>query len=151
MIIDCHGHYTTAPAAHNDGARPARRVPRRHSGTGVPDDLRRRDPRDIEQNQLRLLRERGADMTIFSPRAGHGPSRGRRAVSMVWTQRCNDLIARVIELFPETFIGVCQLPQSPGVPLADAIAELERCVDELGFVGSTSIRIRAAAAGTRHR
>ena len=38
-------------------------------------------------------------------------------------------------LFPENFVGVCQLPQSPGVPPANCIAELERCVNELGFVG----------------
>ena len=30
---------------------------------------------------------------------------------------------------------MCQLPQSPGVPPANCIAELERCVNELGFVG----------------
>jgi 4-oxalmesaconate hydratase len=30
---------------------------------------------------------------------------------------------------------VCQLPQSPGVPIANSIAELRRCVEELGFVG----------------
>jgi len=30
---------------------------------------------------------------------------------------------------------VCQLPQSPGVPAANSAAELERCVQELGFIG----------------
>ena len=30
---------------------------------------------------------------------------------------------------------MCQLPQSPGVPPANCIAELERCVKEFGFVG----------------
>ena len=30
---------------------------------------------------------------------------------------------------------MCQLPQSPGVPPTNCIAELERCVKELGFVG----------------
>jgi 4-oxalmesaconate hydratase len=32
-------------------------------------------------------------------------------------------------------VGVCQLPQSPGVSIANSIAELERCILELGFVG----------------
>jgi 4-oxalmesaconate hydratase len=41
----------------------------------------------------------------------------------------------VVDLFPDTFIGVCQLPQSNGVSIANSIAELERCVNELGFVG----------------
>ena len=30
---------------------------------------------------------------------------------------------------------MCQLPQTPGDPLANCIAELERCVNELGFIG----------------
>jgi 4-oxalmesaconate hydratase len=90
----------------------------------------------IEQNQLRLIRERGADMTIFSPRASTMAHHvGNEAVSQGWTRRCNDLIRRVVDLFPETFIGVCQLPQSPGVSIARSIAELERCVNELGFIG----------------
>jgi 4-oxalmesaconate hydratase len=38
-------------------------------------------------------------------------------------------------LFPDNFVGVCQLPQSPGVPPETCIAELERCVLELGFIG----------------
>jgi 4-oxalmesaconate hydratase len=40
-----------------------------------------------------------------------------------------------VDLYPENFVGVCQLPQSPGVPIANSIAELQRCVTELGFVG----------------
>ena len=59
---------------------------------------------------------------------------GDEQVSQTWTAACNNLIARVVELFPEQFIGVCQLPQSPGVPIENSIAELERCVSELGFV-----------------
>jgi 4-oxalmesaconate hydratase len=38
-------------------------------------------------------------------------------------------------LYPDKFIGVCQLPQSPGVPIANSVGELRRCVVELGFVG----------------
>jgi 4-oxalmesaconate hydratase len=90
----------------------------------------------IEKNQLRLLQERGADMTIFSPRASAMEHHvGDEHVSLAWSRACNDLIARVVSLFPETFVGVCQLPQSPGVPVAHSIGELRRCVEELGFVG----------------
>jgi len=138
MIIDCHGHYTTAPASHdafrkaqvahfNDRSLPAPVYP------VISDDELRES---VETNQLRLLRERGADMTIFSPRASTMAHHvGDEAVSAEWTRRCNDLIARVVALYPDTFIGVCQLPQSPGVPIANSMAELERCVNELGFVG----------------
>jgi len=138
MIIDCHGHYTTAPAQLPDYreaqlaffADPSRPKP---ALAEISDEEIRES---IEQNQLRLLRERGADMTIFSPRAsGMGHHLGDAEISRDWTHACNDLIGRVVALFPENFIGVCQLPQSPGVSIAQSVAELERCVTELGFIG----------------
>ncbi|MDC0088591.1 amidohydrolase [Porticoccaceae bacterium] len=138
MIIDCHGHYTTAPDPHQDyrAAQVARlqdpSLPELRSAIISDDQIRE----SIELNQLKLLRERGADMTIFSPRASTMAHHvGDEQVSQTWTAACNNLIARVVELFPEQFIGVCQLPQSPGVPIENSIAELERCVSELGFVG----------------
>jgi len=138
MIIDCHGHYTTAPDPHQDyrAAQMARlqdpSLPEPQSAIISDDQIRE----SIELNQLKLLRERGADMTIFSPRASTMAHHvGDEQVSKTWTAACNNLIARVVELFPEQFIGVCQLPQSPGVPIENSIAELERCVSELGFVG----------------
>ena len=138
MIIDCHGHYTTAPDPHQDyrAAQMARlqdpSLPEPQSASISDDQIRE----SIELNQLKLLRERGADMTIFSPRASTMAHHvGDEQVSQTWTAACNNLIARVVELFPKQFIGVCQLPQSPGVPIENSIAELERCVSELGFVG----------------
>lgn len=138
MIIDCHGHYTTAPDPHQDyrAAQIARlqdpSLPEPQSAVISDDQIRE----SIELNQLKLLRERGADMTIFSPRASTMAHHvGDEQVSHAWTVACNNLIKRVVELFPEQFIGVCQLPQSPGVPVENSIAELERCVTELGFIG----------------
>src|SRR5215467_13351889 len=75
-------------------------------------------------------------MTIFSPRASAmAHHEGDERVSTEWARACNDLIARVAGLFPDTFASVCQLPQSPGAPLDASIAELERCVTEMRFVG----------------
>jgi 4-oxalmesaconate hydratase len=138
MIIDCHGHYTTAPAQH-DGFR-AEQVARLDDPS-LPAPVYKEISNDeiresVEANQLKLQKERGGDLTIFSPRASAMAHHiGDEATSSEWTRHCNDLIARVVELFPDNFIGVCQLPQSPGAPIANSISELERCVNELGFVG----------------
>ena len=141
MIIDCHGHYTTEPkdlhrfrkeqtAAAN--AKDKTAMPSRASLKISDDEIKE----SIEQNQLKLQRERGTDLTIFSPRAsGMGHHIGDESVSLEWSQICNDLIHRVCALYPQNFIGVCQLPQSPGVPPKNSAAELARCVNELGFVG----------------
>ncbi|MEV4513343.1 amidohydrolase family protein [Dactylosporangium sp. NPDC049525] len=136
MIIDCHGHYTTVPAAHSDwrvaqldAFRTGRAAP--PYPTISDDEIRE----SIENNQLRLLTERGADLTVFSPRASAmAHHQGDLDVGVAWAQACNDLIARVVQLFPDTFAGACQLPQVDGEPLDAAIAELERCM-AMGFVG----------------
>lgn len=137
MIIDCHGHYTTAPEAHQL-FREAQ-IKAYQTGSPLPEVPYISDDQiceSIEKNQLRLLKERAADMTIFSPRASAMAHHiGDRSVSEQWTSACNDLIKRVVELFPEYFIGVCQLPQSQHVSIEHSIEELERCIHELGFVG----------------
>jgi 4-oxalmesaconate hydratase len=63
------------------------------------------------------------------------PHVGDAAVSLEWSRRCNDLVHRVATLYPGRFVPVAQLPQSPGADLAASVAELRRCVEELGFVG----------------
>ena len=136
LIIDCHGHYTVLPKAHetwreaqtkayDEGKDPP-------AYPAISDDEVRET---IEQNQLKLIQERGADFTIFSPRASAmAPHIGDQKVASDWAFHCNNLIYRVTRLFPDTFIGVCMLPQSPKSDLKASIAELRRCA-ELGFVG----------------
>lgn len=137
MIIDCHGHYTTAPTPHNEWRES--QLAAFASGEITPDypEISDEEIREtIEKNQLRLLKERGADMTIFSPRASAmAHHEGDEKVSLEWTRACNNLIKRVVDLFPETFIGVCQLPQSPGASVDQSVKELDRAINELGFVG----------------
>ena len=137
MIIDCHGHYTTAPQAHTSWRQAQKDA---YAGGVAPptypaisdDEIRA----SIQRNQIKLMNERGVDLTIFSPRASAMEHHyGDEAVSARWAQVSNDLIARVVQLYPDRFAGVCQLPQSPGVSIARSVAELRRCVLELGFVG----------------
>lgn len=144
MIIDCHGHYTTTPVPH----REFRAAQLARLADPVPDtgDVPEPKPAEIsdaairesiEANQLRVMAERGIDLTVFSPQASamehHVPD---RATARAWARACNDLVARVVDLFPRQFAAVCQLPQVPGEPLDDSVAELERCVEGLGFVGA---------------
>ena len=73
MIIDCHGHYTTAPGAHTawrdaqlaafELGLPAPPYP------AISDDEIRET---VETSQLRLTAERGIDLTVFSPRLRDG-------------------------------------------------------------------------------
>src|SRR5262249_49395203 len=132
MIIDCHGHYTTAPKeleAFRQAQIAGLKEPAaaRVKGTLTISDDQIRE--SLERAQLKLQKERGTDVTIFSPRAaGMAHHVGDARTSLHWSEVCNDLIHRACALYPENFVGVCQLPQTPGVPPANCIPELERCV-----------------------
>jgi 4-oxalmesaconate hydratase len=138
LIIDCHGHYTTVPAAHKEFRKAQlARLADPSLPEPAPAEIGDGEIRaSIEQNQLRQLLERGEDLMIFSPQASamehHVPD---PATARAWARACNDLIARVVGLFPKHFAGACQLPQTPNGSLDDSIAELRRCVEDLGFVG----------------
>jgi 4-oxalmesaconate hydratase len=139
MIIDVHGHYTTAPPAL--GLWRDRQIASLADPAGLPspselkisdDELRE----SIALNQLKKMDERGIDLTIFSPRASFMAHHiGGFETSAAWAAICNELCHRVALLFPARFVGAAMLPQSPGVDPASCIPELERCVREYGFVG----------------
>jgi len=138
MVIDCHGHYTTAPKelqAFRDSQIAALKDPsmaRPRTLASLTDD----QLRESVQPQLKFQNDRGTDVTIFSPRASAMAHHiGDAATSLDWSRHCNDLVHRVCTLFPKNFVAVCQLPQTPSAPLANCIEELERCVNELGFIG----------------
>ncbi len=140
MIIDCHGHYTTTPPGvgeWRDAQKAA--VEADPAFVGEKGIVRVSDDEiieSIEQNQLKLQQERGADLTIFSPRASWMAHHvGNEHTSKFWSQNQNDLIKRVCELFPDNFAPGCQLPQSPGTTIDNSVAELRRCVEEMDFIG----------------
>lgn len=140
MIIDCHGHYTTTPpqlGEFRDAQRAALDVDSGHVGERGQLSISDEELREsLEDNQLRLQRERGIDLTLFSPRASWmGHHIGNEHTSRHWTEHCNDLIWRVCDLYPDNFAPVCQLPQSPGIGVESSVRELRRCVEEMGFIG----------------
>ena len=139
MIIDCHGHYTTSPKEldifrQQQIAGLDKPSSLRMTGKlSISDDQLRES---VEKAQLKLQRERGTQLTIFSPRAsGMAHHVGDATTSLDWARACNDLIHRLCTLYPDNFVGVCQLPQTPGVPPSNCVGELERCVKEFGFIG----------------
>ena len=138
MIIDCHGHYTTAPKALEEWRnRQVANLATPALGPKVA-ELKISDDElaeSIETNQLRFMRERGSDLTVFSPRASFMAHHiGDFQTSATWAGICNELCHRVAKLFPAHFIGAAMLPQSPGVDPASCIPELDRCMREYGFV-----------------
>lgn len=140
MIIDCHGHYTTTPPG-VEAWREAQKAAvagddafvGEKGAIDVSDDEIRES---LEAAQLAFQRERGTDLTVFSPRASWMAHHvGNQHTSRFWSEHQNELIRRVCDLYPENFAPVAQLPQSPGAAIDASVHELERCVTEMGFIG----------------
>ena len=138
MIIDIHGHYTTAPKSLETwrnrqitGIKDSALRPRAADLRIGDDELRE----TIESNQLRQMRSRVSDLTVFSPRASFMAHHiGDFEVSSAWAAICNELCHRVSQLFPDHFVPAAMLPQSPGVAPETCIPELVRCVEQYGCV-----------------
>src|SRR6516225_10651926 len=129
MIIDCHGHYTTAPKALEAWRNRQVASVGHPAEAPSPAELKISDDElreSIELNQLAKMRERGSDLTIFSPRASFMAHHiGDFNTSSAWAAICNELCQRVATLFPQHFVGAAMLPQSPGVDPRTCIPELE--------------------------
>ena len=132
MIIDIHAHYTQAPIQLD--AYRGRQISQNKPAKGriaISDE----QIKESLQKNLKQMAEKRIDKLIFSPIAGRmGHEFGSELISRYWTETNNDLISRACKMFPDKFLPCCQLPQSPGVSPKNCVAELERCVLELGFV-----------------
>lgn len=121
LVIDAHGHFTTTPPAHQryrdaqlerladravDPSRPAPIPPR------IGDEELRES---VENHQLKVLRERGGDLMVFSPKAsGMEHHVADPATARDWARQSNDLVARVTELFPGTSPADASFRRHPG-------------------------------------
>jgi 4-oxalmesaconate hydratase len=127
MIIDIHGHYTTEPQpllAFRDKQLAGLADPMRKPATnelGITDEQL---VKSVEP-QLKLQKERGSDLTIFSPRAaGMAHHVGTEATGIEWS-RMSNVIHRICTLLPKNFAPVGQL-RSTGRVAEEIYPELER-------------------------
>lgn len=139
MIIDIHAHFT-APAelfAYKSNLLASRK--RQRGRLKLSDELiteALNKPVHGGASHLEQLDQVGTDYQIISPRP-YQLMHSEKPETLVhaFCEACNDLTARQVELFPDRFVGMASLPQNMGVSPENSIAELERCVKELGFVG----------------
>ena len=133
MVIDAHAHYTSAPPQLqayrgrqiSTFARPAK------GRIQISDD----ELEQSVQGQINRMDDWGIDRLMFSPQASAmGHQFGSDLISRYWTEHCNELIGRIARLWPDKFSAVCQLPQSPGISPEFWLEELDRCINDLGFV-----------------
>jgi len=76
------------------------------------------------------------DVQLISPRPFQMMHSEKFKLVQWFHEEVNNIIYRDTQLFPGQFYGVCMMPQAAGEPIQKALPELERCVKELGFVGT---------------
>src|SRR5918912_150656 len=128
MIIDIHGHYTTYPPgveAYRGGQIAQMGAPTKGKMKVSDDEIRH----SIETGQLKVQRERGTDLTLFSPRASWmGHHFGGELISRYWIEHTNDLVFVGCNLSPDTSGGYWQEPPLTDhywYPLYEKMAELD--------------------------
>lgn len=135
MIIDAHAHLVTPPSLF--AIRSLVEVCGGHGNRAwlrsfVTDE-------DIEKHarqNIALMDEVGTDMQLLSPRPFTLMHSHQRFEDVdIWVGIQNDVIHRTCQLYPDRFRGVAGLPQVSGQPIEITFPEIDRCVNELGFVG----------------
>lgn len=132
-VIDIHGH-VSAPAelyAYRSILMAGRGA---HGREGVK--LPQAAVQRAAERHVGLLDKVGTDIQLISPRPFQLMHSEEPAdIVRWWTKATNDAVKAQVDVAPERFRGVCALPQAVGTTPQDWVDELERCVQELGFVG----------------
>ena len=139
MVIDAHAHVTAPDSLWVFKAQIlAHRGGHGRGGTGATDE-------DIIQalnkpvfggsSHLAQIKEAGTDMQVISPRPYQMMTSEHPKLVAWFMEETNAIIARQVKLFPQTFVGVCTVPLTPGVGPKAVLPYLEKCVKEDGFVG----------------
>lgn len=131
-VIDIHGHLSSPPAVR---AFAFNLTAFRNPGDRLT--LSDEDARPAMERHLRMLDARNIDVQLLSARPVAMLHWEQPRIVASWTRTTNDLIAQQCRLRPDRFAGVAQLPQSVEEDTSNCLAELERCVRDLGFVAAT--------------
>ncbi|WP_426243429.1 amidohydrolase family protein [Nocardioides sp. LHG3406-4] len=132
MIIDSHAHVVAPPVFYAYRANLLAAGGRYRPSVGVSDaDIAKAAAGNVE-----IMDSVGTSMQLISPRPFHQMhSTKPDQVVHWWIQANNDLIAQTVDLHPDRFAGVAGLPTCAGAPIDAALPELDRAIEELGFVG----------------
>ncbi len=135
MIIDVHGHLCASPKLY---AWFTLLLASRATYGTPPPPFSDEEILALPETQRNLdaLNLAGTDVQLISPRPFtmfHAEKPGR--IAHRWARGLNDYIAQFCRVLPDRFAGIAGLPQPAGEPIDTSLEELERCINELGFVG----------------
>lgn len=134
MIIDSHAHLMMMPSLTSFHALvKASNGQHGYETRGIVSD---EELEKAAKENIAIMDAVGTDVQLLSPRPFllmHSHT-DKRAVN-AWVRANNDCIHRMTKLYPKRFYGVAGLPQAPGESIEGVFAEIDRTVNDLGFVG----------------
>lgn len=132
MIIDSHAHLVAPPVFYAYRANLLASGGYHRGEPGVSDEALA----EAAARNVAIMDGVGTDVQLLSPRPFQQMhSTKPDQIVHWWIEANNDLIARSVALYPDRFAGVAGLPLCAGSPVTEALPELDRTIDELGFVG----------------
>lgn len=136
MIIDVHNHLVAGPElpAYQASLLNSRGFKGRGT-TGITEKTVQA-ARWHGHDHVEVLRQVGTDMALLSPRPYTLMHSEKPEKIVHWfVEATNDAIALAVQLHPDVFRGIGGLPQCAGVSPTNTFDEIDRCIDELGFMG----------------
>jgi predicted TIM-barrel fold metal-dependent hydrolase len=134
VIIDSHAHLVAPPAFYGYRANLIASGGYHQGSPGISDDALAASA----ASNVAIMDSVGTDVQLLCPRPFH-QMQSAKPERMVhwWIEANNDLIARTVGMHPTRFAGVAGLPVCAGRSVTEALPELHRAVNDLGFVGVT--------------
>ncbi|HEY2987180.1 MAG TPA: amidohydrolase family protein [Candidatus Binatia bacterium] len=130
-VIDVHGHMSTPPHFRGHlGATISLNTPGRKL------EMSDEALANAQKSHIKGMDERNIDVQLIGPRPVAMWQWTRPFLQQDICRVTNDVIARIVKLHPDRFYGMAQLPQNSQLDTSNCVAELERCVTQLGFVGA---------------
>jgi predicted TIM-barrel fold metal-dependent hydrolase len=130
-VIDVHGHMSTPP---HFRAFAYNMIALRSSAGGL--DISDQLMESALGRHLRIMDERNIDVQMISPRPVAMMHWEITRLTHRWTQITNDVIYQQTKMHSDRFVGIAQLPQNSLIDTNNCVEELERCVQEMDFVGA---------------
>ncbi len=139
-VLDVHGH-VSVPASSNAllplmlGANTP--MPSPLSTPGARATATEEEYRAAAAGHVSYMDERNIDVQIIGPRPFMMLGWMEPHLLPAWTRYVNDTIHQQVSWYPDRFLGAAQLPQiSAAEDLSNCLDELNRCVQEYGFIAA---------------
>jgi predicted TIM-barrel fold metal-dependent hydrolase len=139
-VLDVHGHVSVPPSSNAFltlvlGSNTP--MPSPLSVPGARATATEEEYRKAAAGHVSYMDERNIDVQIIGPRPFMMLGWMEPHLLPAWTRYVNDTIHQQVSWYPNRFLGAAQLPQiSSAQDLSNCIDELNRCVQEYGFIAA---------------